>query len=55
MPLVIEYGGGDLGLQRPDLGLQRRATFFADAPRIFGGFAGLDTFGEPPSHFLGAG
>ena len=39
--LVGGLGGGDLGLQRLDLGFERGAAFFAHAPRGFGGFARL--------------
>ena len=50
--LVRGLGGGDLGLQRLDLGFERSAAFFADAPRGFGGLARLDRLLEAAGDLL---
>ena len=50
--LVRGLGGGDLGLQRLDLGFERGTAFLADAPRRFGGFAGLDCLLEAAGDLL---
>ena len=50
--LVRGLGGGDLGLQRLDLGFERSPAFLADAPRGFGGFARLDRLLEAAGDLL---
>ena len=50
--LVCGLGGGDLGLQRLDLGFERGAAFLADAPRGFGGVARLDRLLEAAGDLL---
>jgi hypothetical protein len=50
--LVRGLDGGDLGLQRLNLGFKRCPAFFADAPRGFGGVARLDRLLETAGGLL---
>lgn len=50
--LVCCLDGGDLGLQRLELGFERGTAVFADAAREFGLFALLDRLLEAPADLL---
>ena len=50
--LVCRLDGGDLGLQRLELGFERGTAVFADAAREFGLFALLDRLLEAPADLL---
>ena len=50
--LVGGLGGGDLGLQRLDLGFERGAAVLAGAARRFGGLARLDRLLEAAADLL---